>query len=54
MNDHLEEVGDCLDEEELLVMRRALSGLATQDDFEQRRPSFILGAPWVGRCVLSL
>jgi len=39
-NDHLEEVKEGMDEGELLVIRRALSGLATQDDLEQREGIF--------------
>ena len=43
LNNHLKEVEGGLDEGKLLVIRRALSGLATQDDFEQREAIF---HPW--------
>jgi len=37
---NVEEVEKGLDEGELLVIRRALSGFATQDDMEQREAIF--------------
>jgi len=40
LNDHLEEVEEGLDEGELLAIQRALSGLASQDDFKEREVIF--------------
>jgi hypothetical protein len=40
MNESIEEVEEGPDDGELLVIRRALSGLASQDDFEQRETIF--------------
>ena len=40
MNDFVEEVEDGLDDGELLVIQRALSGLASQDGLEQRETIF--------------
>jgi len=47
LNEQLEEVEEGPDEGELLVVRRALSGLATQDDFEQKEVIFYT------RCTLG-
>jgi len=40
LNDFVEEVEDGLDDGELLVIQRALSGLASQDGLEQRETIF--------------
>ena len=40
MNDYVEEVEEGPDEGELLVIRRALSGLASQDGLDQRETIF--------------
>jgi len=45
LNDNLEDVEEAPDEGELFVIRRALSGLATQDGFEQREAILTLSAP---------
>ena len=49
LNDYIEEVKEGPDEGELLVIRRALSGLASQDGLDQRETIFPLGVPWRAR-----
>ena len=53
LNGPLEEVEEGSDEGELLAIRRALSGLATEDDFEQREAIFHTGCTMGGK-VCSL
>ena len=45
LNDALEEVIKGPNEGELLVVRRALSGLPTQEENEQKRPYFTQHIP---------
>jgi len=40
LNEFIEEVEEGLDEGELLVIQRGLSGLVSQDEFEQRETIF--------------
>jgi len=55
LNEALEEVEEGLDEGELLVIRRALSGLASQDEFKQRESIFHIRCTVGGKvCSLSL
>ena len=49
--ENVEEVEEGPDEGELLVIRRALSGFATQDDKE--RPFSTLDAPWEAKYAHS-
>ena len=55
MNEALEEVEECPDEGEMLVIRRALSGIASPEDLEERENIFHTRCIENGnRCVLSL
>jgi len=47
MTEIMEEVEDRLDEREFLVIRRALSGIASEEDMEQRENVFHT------RCIVS-
>ena len=53
MTEALEEVEEGPDEEKMLVIRRALSGLVSQNDMEQRENTFHIRCTVKGKVALS-